>query len=106
MNNLCEFLTDEPETYTLSKKCIMCGKVLPIDNFQVATKDGYRRLRCKPCQTEHDHRKKGTWEKYQKEQAYRQELHILQKKGQRRCRMCNTIKVLDEFASPSKLGAM
>ena len=75
----------------------MCKKTLPIDNFALATKDGHRRGKCKPCQTEYYHRSKGTWEEYQKEKAYKEELHILQKRGQRRCRVCNTIKVLDEF---------
>ena len=84
-----------------TRKCTMCKKTLPIDNFALATKDGHRRGKCKPCQTEHYYRSKGTWEEYQKEKVYKEERHILQKKGQRRCRMCNTIKVLDEFPNDS-----
>ena len=36
-------------------------------------------------------------EKYFKEKAYKKELHILQEQGKRRCRMCEEIKVLDDF---------
>ena len=84
------------------KICKGCKESLPIDNFAKCDGHGNRRSLCKPCYTEDRHRKKGTWEKYQKEQAYRQELHILQEKGQRRCRMCSTIKVLDEFPNDYK----
>ena len=80
-----------------TKQCTMCKQILPIDNFAIATKDGYRRGKCKPCEIEHRHRSKGTWEEYQKEQAYREELHSLQKEGKRRCRMCNEVKILDAF---------
>lgn len=31
------------------------------------------------------------------EKAYREELHLLQKRGERRCRMCNEVKLLNEF---------
>jgi len=97
MSNLCKFLTDEPEPDTPSKKCTSCGKILPIDDFAIATKDGYRRGKCKPCQTEHFQKSKGTWEEYKKEKSHREELHLLQKEGKRRCRMCEEIKDLDEF---------
>ena len=86
---------------TQIKKCKGCKESLPIDNFAKCDKHGNTRGVCKPCHTEQKQRAKGTWEEYKKEQAYKQELHILQKKGQRRCRMCNTIKVLDEFHSDS-----
>ena len=79
----------------------MCKQSLPIDNFAIATKEGHRRGKCKPCQREHVLRSKGNWEKYQKEQAYREELHSLQKEGKRRCRMCNEVKILDEFHNDS-----
>ena len=86
---------------TQIKKCKGCKESLPIDNFAKCDRHGNRRGSCKPCHIEQRHREKGTWEEYQKEQSYRQELHILQKNGQRRCRMCNTIKVLDEFPNDS-----
>ena len=63
----------------------------------VGDKYGNRRARCKPCYTEQRHRSNGTWEKYQKEKAYVEELHALQKEGKKRCRSCNEIKPLDEF---------
>ena len=85
----------------ITKKCKKCEKTLPIDNFDKCDRHGNRRGLCKPCHTEQKQREKGTWEEYQKEQAYRQELHLLQKEGKRRCRLCNTIKVLDEFHSDS-----
>lgn len=83
------------------KECTMCKETLPIENFGIATKEGHRRGKCKPCQNEHTQRSKGTWEEYQKEKSYREELHLLQKEGKRRCRMCSEIKVLDEFPSDS-----
>jgi len=81
-----------------TKKCNMCKQILPIDNFAlVGDKHGSRRGKCKPCQTEHQQRSKGTWEEYQKGQAYKEELLLLQKEGKRRCRVCKQIKILDEF---------
>ena len=82
-----------------TKQCTMCKQILPIENFQIATKEGHRRGKCKPCEIEHRHRRNGTWEEHQKEQAYREELHSLQKEGKRRCRICNEVKILDEFYS-------
>ena len=79
------------------KTCNMCKQILPIEDFSVCDKYGGRRGKCKCCQIEHEQRSKGTWEKYQKEQAYREELHSLQKEGKRRCRMCNEVKILDDF---------
>ena len=83
----------------ITKKCKKCEKTLPIDNFAKCDGHGNRRGLCKPCHTEQKQREKGTWEEYLKEQAYKQERNLLQKEGKRRCRMCNTIKVLDEFPS-------
>tara|TARA_B000000557_G_scaffold119464_1_gene96969 strand:- start:42 stop:1094 length:1053 start_codon:yes stop_codon:yes gene_type:complete len=167
-----------------TKQCSRCNKILPIDDFKIATKEGHRRGECKTCvsiknfikrkpgRTEDDYWKwqneikekeklfnegkkkctccgeiklitefnKGgttghqpycrvcskskfkTWhtnnneeikvrnrekshnrrtpeekEKYLAEKAYKEELHLLQKEGKRRCRVCNTIKILDEF---------
>ena len=167
-----------------TKQCKRCNKILPIDDFEVATKDGYRRGECRTCgciiefinrkpgRTEDDywewkdklqakeklfnegkrkcgrcgeikllsefnkggnkgyhsncrvcskeqfkiwHRKNNPeirerkrkqthnkrtpeqQEKYLAEKTYKEELHLLQKEGKRRCRICNTIKILDEF---------
>ena len=171
-----------------TKQCNMCKQILPIDNFEIATKEGYRRGKCKTCvciknfvkrkpeRTEDDYWKwkneikekkklsnegkrkctccgeiklltefnksgsKGyqphcrvctraqfkTWhkknnpvirkrsrkkyynkrtpeqqEKYLAEKAYKEERNLLQKEGKRRCRVCNTIKILDEFPNDS-----
>ena len=85
------------------KTCNMCKQILPIENFAlVGDKIGSRRGKCKPCQTEHVQRSKGTWEEYQKEQAYKEELHSLQKEGKRRCRYCEEILPLEKFAVSSK----
>ena len=51
----------------------MCKKTLPVENFALATKQGHRRGKCKPCQTEHVQRSKGTWEEYQKEKTKKPE---------------------------------
>ena len=171
-----------------TKQCNRCNKILPIDNFEIATKEGYRRGECKTCvsiknfvkrkpeRTEDDywkwqneikekkklfnegkrrctccgeiklltqfnksgskgyqphcrvctrakfkiwHRKNNPeirekkrkqthnkrtpeqQEKYLAEKAYKEELHLLQKEGKRRCRVCNTIKILDKFPNDS-----
>jgi len=89
------------DTLKTHKKCTMCKKELPIENFALCDKYGGRRGKCKPCQTEHEQRSKGTWDEYQKEQAYREELHLLQKEGKRRCRMCSEVKSLDDFPNDS-----
>tara|TARA_X000000368_G_C22882654_1_gene646007 strand:+ start:108 stop:899 length:792 start_codon:yes stop_codon:yes gene_type:complete len=85
-----------------TKKCNMCKQILPIENFALCDKYGGRRGKCKPCQTEHKQRSKGTWERYQKKQAYTEELHLLQKEGKRRCRFCEEILPLEKFAVSSK----
>ena len=86
-----------------TKQCKLCKQILPIENFAlVGDKYGSRRGKCKPCQTEHYQRSKGTWEEYQKEQAYVEELHSLQKEGKRRCRYCEEILPLKKFAVSSK----
>ena len=95
----------ECKPVTETKQCKMCGNVLPIDNFKLVYKKSinstYRRGKCNSCEIEHRHRRNGTWEEYQKEQAYREELHSLQKEEKRRCRVCNEIKPLDEFPNDS-----
>ena len=92
----------ECKNVSKTKQCTMCKQILPIENFQIATKEGHRRGKCKPCETEHRHRRNGTWEEYQKEQAYREELNSLQKEGKRRCRYCREILPLERFAVSSK----
>ena len=88
------------------KQCTMCKQILPIENFKLVYKKSancrYRRGKCDPCEIEHNHRKKGTWEKYQKEKAYVEELHSLQKEGKRRCRYCEKILPLEKFAVTAK----
>jgi len=85
-----------------TKQCNMCKQILPIDNFSICDRHGNRRGKCKPCQIEHEQRSKGTWEEYQKEQAYREELNSLQKEGKRRCRYCSEILPLEKFAVSAK----
>ncbi len=89
-----------------TKQCKVCKKILPIDNFKLFYKKrqnkNYRRGKCHPCEIEHNHRKKGTWESYQKEKAYVEELHSLQKEGKRRCRYCEEILPLKKFVVSSK----
>jgi len=86
------------KVYPPFRECVMCKKTLLIDNFEMAIrKTGERRAKCRPCNIEHKHRINGTWESYCKEQAYRKELHQLQKDGKRRCRMCDEVKELNLF---------
>ena len=96
-----DFNMFECKEVSKTKQCNMCKQILPIENFHIAGKDGYRRGKCKPCQTEHYQKNKGTWEEYQKEQAFRKEIHLLQKEGKRRCRLCKEIKILDDFPNDS-----
>ena len=89
-----------------TKQCKLCKKILPIDSFKLVNKKinncNYRRGKCDPCEIEHNHRKKGTWESYQKEKAYKEELHSLQKEGKRRCRYCREILPLERFSTDKK----
>ncbi len=94
MFEIHEILSNKPH-----KRCKMCRKELPIENFKIIRDDGLRRPRCQPCHIEYTHRRKGTWEKYQKEKAYKEELYLLQKEGKRRCRICDEVKILDEFTT-------
>jgi len=83
----------------LNKTCNMCKQILPIENFAlVGDSNGSRRGKCKPCNIEHFQKNKGTWERYQKEQTYKEELHFLQKEEKRRCRYCEEILPLEKFA--------
>ena len=94
MFEIHEILSNKPH-----KRCKMCRKELPIENFKIVKDNGCRRARCQPCHIEYTHRRKGTWEKYQKEKAYKEELYLLQKEGKRRCRICDEVKILDEFTT-------
>ena len=86
--------------------CKCCNQELPIDNFKLvhrAKSTGWRRKECTECTNENAARAKGpeSYKKYKEEKAYRKELHILQKQGQRRCRICKEVKSLDDFHSDS-----
>tara|TARA_R100000995_G_scaffold81249_2_gene53903 strand:+ start:496 stop:1281 length:786 start_codon:yes stop_codon:yes gene_type:complete len=84
----------------MKKNCRICKETFPIENFDlVGDKYGSRRGECKRCRSEHKAKSKGEehYKKYKKEMAYREELHQLQKIGKRRCRICDTIKILDDF---------
>ena len=78
-------------------------KTLPIDNFawSGAFYNGvnYRRGTCKLC---YALARSDDPEQYLKNKAYEKELHALQKKGKRRCRKCEEIKILDDFDSDVK----
>lgn len=80
------------------RTCKECNEILPIDNFPVATAQGHRRKICKEC---HYLQKSKDPVAYIKRKKYVEELHILQTCGERRCSMCDIIKLLDEFSNDS-----
>lgn len=89
-----------------TKKCRMCEKVLPIDNFSRATKEGYRRGECNSCRRiinfikrKHGRTEDDYW-KYQNEIKEKEKLH---EEGKRKCGCCGEIKLLSEF-NKSKSG--
>ena len=80
-----------------NKICKICNKTLPINQFNICDKSGSRRGKCKICYAEHKQKRKGNLEEYKKEKLYREELHQLQKKNKRKCRLCLEIKSIDDF---------
>lgn len=103
------------------KKCARCGEIKLITEFNKSGSNRYQ-SRCRVCTKAEfkiwrkkkylevrERERKRKWdkrtpeqkEKYLAEKAYREELHSLQKEGKRRCRMCNEVKILDEFHSDS-----
>jgi len=99
------------------KKCARCGEIKLITEFNKSGSNRYQ-SRCRVCTKAEfkiwrkknylevrEKQRKKRWdkrtpeqkEKYLAEKAYREELHSLQKEGKRRCRMCNEVKILDEF---------
>lgn len=91
------------KSYPKNKKCRVCLKTLPIDNFawSGAFHNGveYRRGTCRLC---HALSISPDPEQYLKNKAYEKELHALQKKGKKRCRHCEEIKILDDFDNDCK----
>jgi len=88
------------------KKCSRCGEIKLITEFYKMGSKGYQSY-CRVCCDvldkirRKDRRTPEQQEKYLAEKAYRKELHSLQKEGKRRCRICNEVKILDEFHSDS-----
>ena len=83
-----------------TKQCKRCNKILPIDDFEVATKDGYRRGECRTCGCiiEFINRKPGRteddyWEWKDKLQAKEK----LFNEGKKKCSCCGETKLLSEF---------
>ena len=83
-----------------TKQCKRCDEILPIDDFEVATKDGYRRGECKTCGciVEFIKRKSGrTEDDYWKWKNEVKEKEKLFNEGKRKCSCCGEIKLLSEF---------
>ena len=62
------------------KTCNMCKQILPIENFSLCDRYGGRRGKCKPCQTEHKQRSKGTWKEYQKKKHIERNFILFRRK--------------------------
>ena len=83
-----------------TKQCKRCNKILPIDDFEVSTKDGYRRGECRTCGRiiEFINRKPGrTEDDYWKLKDEVKEKEKLFNEGKRKCSCCGEIKLLSEF---------
>ncbi len=104
------------------KKCTRCGEIKLITEFN---KSGSKRYQphCRVCskaqfkiwhkknnpeirerskKKNHNKRTPEQKEKYLAEKAYKEELHLLQKEGKRRCRYCEEILPLEKFTVSSK----
>jgi len=83
-----------------TKQCKRCNQVLPIDDFEVATRDGFRRRECRTCGriVEFIKRKPGrTEDDYWKMKDEEKEKEKLFNEGKRKCSSCDEIKLLSEF---------
>ena len=73
---------------------------LPIDNFEIATKDGYRRGQCKTCVSINKFVKRKperTEDDYWKWQNEIKEKEKLFNEGKKKCARCGEIKLITEF---------
>ena len=89
------------------KKCNMCKQILPIDNFEIATKDGYRRGNCKTCVCIKNFVKRKperTEDDYWKWKNEIKEKKKLSNEGKRKCTCCGEIKLLTEFNKSGSKG--
>ena len=103
------------------KKCARCGEIKLITEFNKSGSNRYQ-SRCRVCTKAEfkiwrkknylevrEKQRKKRWdkrtpeqkEKYLAEKAYKEERNLLQIEGKRRCRMCNEVKILDEFPNDS-----
>ena len=83
-----------------TKQCKRCNQLLPIDDFEVATRDGFRRRECRTCGriVEFIKRKPGrTEDDYWKMKDEEKEKEKLFNEGKRKCSSCGEIKLLSEF---------
>ena len=83
-----------------TKQCTRCNKILPIDDFEIATKEGHRRGKCIECEKIKDfiNRKPGrTEDDYWKWKNEIKEKEKLFNEGKRQCGCCGEIKFLTEF---------
>ena len=126
-DELLKYWADEKEKKKLLannlKICTICKITKPLDEFNNLKNGlGGKNCKCRKCskQSWNEHwtenreellkkGKENSWErktpeekeKSIKEKEYRTELHFLQEQGKRRCRMCDEIKVLDDFSNGS-----
>ena len=88
-----------------TKQCKRCNQILPIDDFEVATRDGFRRRECRTCGriVEFIKRKPGrTEDDYWKWKNEVKEKEKLFNEGKRKCSCCGEIKLLSEFTSANR----
>jgi len=90
-----------------TKQCNRCNKILPIDNFEIATKEGYRRGECKTCVSIKNFVKRKperTEDDYWKWQNEIKEKKKLSNEGKRKCTCCGEIKLLTQFNKSGSKG--
>ena len=83
-----------------TKQCKRCNQILPIDDFEVATRDGFRRCECRTCGliVVFINRKPGrTEDDYWKWKDEVKEKEKLFNEGKRKCSCCGETKLLSEF---------
>ena len=90
-----------------TKQCNRCNKILPIDNFEIATKEGYRRGECKTCVSIKNFVKRKperTEDDYWKWKNEIKEKKKLFDEGKRRSTCCGEIKLLTQFNKSGSKG--
>ena len=91
--NTCKIVKSLSSFSKNRKKCKECASV----QWKIYYEKNSDRLKKKHSERRNDERSDEQKKLYLEEKKYKEELYLLQEQGKRRCRICDEIKVLDEF---------